>query len=206
VDLIASARPILAAAAAVFLSGCEVYAVPSPLPCPGERQGLFDFAAEQVVTANDCFFAQPANAAYQVLGSFGFPATVNFAAEGDGAALCKQVAHALPNLGTHTGVSIDVASEAGLSVGGCTCLTPEAAAAGACLCPPNTPQTCSCPVVQEQRIRGDLVAIPGGFSGFEGVILYTVKPPPLPPLAQPCDCHVTCTYSYALTATTVGTR
>ncbi len=204
--LIAPARLLLAAAAAGFLSGCEVYAVPSPLPCPGERQGIFDFAAEQVVNPGDCFFAQPGSPAYQVLGSIAFPATVNFAEVGDGAALCKQEPHALPNLGTHTGPSIDVASEATLSVGGCTCLTPEAAAAGGCLCPPNTPQTCSCPVLQQQRIQGDLVPIPGGYSGFEGTLLYTVTPPPLPPLAQPCDCHVTCTYAYALTATVVGTR
>ena len=197
---------LLAAAAVAFLSGCEVYAVPSPLPCPGERQGIFDFAASQVVSPGDCFFADPQSNVYQVLGSFGFPATINFDAAGDGAALCKQVAHALPNLGTHAGLAIDVASETTLSVGGCTCLTPEAATAGACLCPPNTPQTCSCPVLQQQRIVGSLIPIPGGFSGFEGSILYTVTPPPLPPLVQPCDCHVSCTYSYDLTATTVGTR
>jgi hypothetical protein len=198
-------RVLLAGSAAVLLSGCEVYAVPSPLPCPGERQGIFDFVANQVVNPDDCFFAQPGNAAYQVLGSFGFPATVNFDATGDGAALCKQAAHALPNLGTHAGLSIDVALENVLSVGGCTCSTPEAATAGGCLCPPNTPTTCSCPVRQQQRIQGALVPIPSGFSGFEGSILYTVTPPPLPPLDQPCDCHVSCTYAYELTATTVGT-
>jgi hypothetical protein len=198
-------RLLAAAAAAVILSACEVYAVPSPLPCPGERQGVFDFAANQVQSPSDCLFARP-GPSYQVLPSFPFTASINFEATGNGAALCKQVAHALPNLGTHAGPSIDVALVTGLSVGGCTCLDPEAAAAGGCVCPTSTPQTCSCPVVQEQRIRGDLLPTTGGFSGFTGTLVYTVSPPPLPPLVAPCDCQVTCSYSYDLGATTVSAR
>jgi hypothetical protein len=199
-------RLLLAAISAALLASCEVYAVPNPPDCPGLSQGAFDFAASQVVSPGDCFFAQPSSSVYQVLPSFGFPGVIAFDASGDGAALCKSAAHAVPNVGTHAGDSIDVASVAALSVGGCTCPSPEAAAASGCLCAPNTPTTCSCPVGQEQRIQGSLLPIPGGYAGFDGTIVYTVTPPQLPPGTALCDCHVTCTYSYALAATVSGQR
>ncbi len=205
-------RLLVAAAAAVLLAGCEVYAVPSPVDCPGVPQATFDFVANQVVSPTDCFFAQPTNpdgtpnGVYQVSPSFEFPGVVSFAETGDGAALCKSVPHAIPNLGTRSGLSIDVASDAALSVGGCTCPTPQDAAASGCLCAPNTPTTCSCPVGQRQRITGTLTPRPGGFERFDGSILYSVTPPPLPPGTNPCDCHVACTYSYALAGAVTGQR
>ena len=45
-----------------------------------------------------------------------------------------------------------------------------------------------------------------GFSGFQGTQMVDGAPPPVALPAQPCDCQVACSYSYALTAKTVGTR
>jgi hypothetical protein len=36
--------------------------------------------------------------------------------------------------------------------------------------------------------------------------VVNVTPPPGLVSAQPCDCQVACSYSYAVTAKTVGTR
>ncbi len=201
-------RAPAAAVAALLLAGCEVYAVPSPIPCPGDRQGVFDFAGEQTPSPDDCFFAQPGNPAYQVNNPIAFPGTVNFGPGATDAALCITTPHAEPRLGTHSGVDIDVAYvNLTASVGGCTCPTAEAVAAARCLCPPDSPLSgCSCPVFLEERITGSLLPIPGGYSGFQGTQVVTVRPPPGAVPAQPCDCHVTCTYSYALTAKTVGSR
>lgn len=202
-----------AAAAALLLMGCEVYAVPAPEPCPGDRQGTFDFSGTQVVNPTDCFFAQPttttgaANPAYQVLSSFGFPGTVNFGPGASDAAVCITVPHAMPRLGTHAGASLDVAyTNYTGSVGACTCPTQEAATAGRCVCPPNTPlQNCSCPVFVTERIVGDLAPIPGGYSGFDGQQIVSVRPAVTVP-GTPCDCQVACTYAYTLTAAVTGAR
>jgi hypothetical protein len=201
-------RVLAAAAAAVFLCGCEVYAVPSPLPCPGERQGVFDFAGDQVLSPGDCFFAQPGNAAYQVNNPIAFQGSVSFGPGASDAAVCISVSHAVPRLGTHSGLDLDVANLALTgSVVGCTCPNQAAVTAGNCVCPSGTPlEGCSCPVFIEERIQGSLLPVPGGYSGFEGVQVVTVTPPPGPLPAQPCDCQVACTYSYALAARTVGTR
>jgi hypothetical protein len=201
-------RLLAAAAAAVVLCGCEVYAVPSPLPCPGESQGVFAFAGEQVVRPGDCFFAQPGNAAYQVNNPIAFQGTVGFGPGASEAALCIAAAHAEPRLGTHSGVDIDVAYvNLTASVGGCTCPTPEAATAGKCLCSPGaTVANCSCPVFLEERVQGSLIPGAGGFSGFLGTQVVNVAPPPFVPSVQACDCQIACSYSYSLSAKTVGTR
>ena len=48
-------RLLLAASAIFLLVGCEVYAVPEPIACPGDRQGTFDFAAvQQTPSPTDC--------------------------------------------------------------------------------------------------------------------------------------------------------
>jgi hypothetical protein len=178
-------RALAAAAAAVVLCGCEVYAVPSPLPCPGDRQGVFDFAGDQILSPTDCFFAQPGNAAYQVNNPIAFQGTVSFGPGTSEAAVCISAPHAVPRLGTHSGLDVDVAyvNLTG-SVGGC-----------------------SCPVIISERIQGSLLPIPGGFSGFDGSQKVSVSPPPglvLP--ARPCDCQETCFYAYTLAAKTVGAR
>jgi hypothetical protein len=201
-------RLLAACAAAAFLVGCEVYAVPSPLPCPGERQGIFDFAGDQILSPTDCFFAQPTNTAYQVKNPIAFQGSVNFGPGATDAAVCISAPHALPRLGTHSGLDVDVAyvNLTG-SVGGCTCPDQAAVTAGSCACPADTPlEGCSCPVFIEERIQGSLVPVPGGYSGFDGVQVVTVTPPPVPLPVQPCNCQVPCTYSYTLAAKTVGTR
>ena len=203
----------LAALAALLVCGCEVYAVPDPVPCPGDRQGTFGIAWIQVVSPTDCFFAQPVgsdgqpNPAYQVVSSFEFPGTVNFGPGVDEAAICITVPHAMPRLGTHSGLDLDVAytNRTG-SVGACTCPTPEAVTAGRCLCPANSPlQNCSCPVVVTERILATLVPVSGGYSAFNGQQVVTVEPA-APVTGTPCDCQVACTYSYTVAATSTGTR
>ncbi len=204
-------RRLAASAAAVFICGCEVYAVPSPLPCPGERQGVFDFVGDQILTPDDCFFAQPGNDAYQVRNPIPFQGSVSFGPGASDAAVCISAPHAVPRLGTHSGLDLDVeyVNLTG-SVGGCTCPDQAAVAAGNCSCPPSSgiPITgCSCPVIISERIQGSLLPIPGGFSGFDGFQRVSVTPPPGLVLPDPpCDCQAACSYAYTLTATTVGSR
>ena len=204
-------RVLAASAAAVFICGCEVYAVPSPLPCPGERQGVFDFAGDQVLAPDDCFFAQPGDAAYQVRNPIAFQGSVGFGPGASDAAVCISAPHAVPRLGTHSGLDLDVeyVNLTG-SVGGCTCPDQAAVTAGNCLCPPasGTPITgCNCPVIISERIQGSLLPIPGGLSGFDGFQRVSVTPPPGLVLPDPpCDCQVTCFYAYTLTGKTVGSR
>jgi hypothetical protein len=198
----------LAVLSALLLCSCEVYAVPNPPVCPGVQQGVFDFAAEQVVAPGDCVFAQPSGGVYQVLGSFAFSGAINFDASGNGAALCKSAPHARPNLGTHTGLAIDVAEVFTLTVNGCKCGNAETAAAAKCACPPDSPgSNCSCPVVLEQRITGALSqAVTGVYDGFSGTLLNTVTVEPLPAPTARCDCQDPCSYAYDLAATVVGSR
>jgi len=197
----------VAALCALLICGCEIYAVPDPVVCPDVQQGIFNFTGNRVVLPTDCFFAQPANPANQVSNPIAFPATISFIPGGNEAALCKALPHARPSVGTHDGPTIDVASSFTLTVNGCTCPSTAAVAAGKCSCPPGSPlQNCSCPALLEQRTQGALQPVPGGYSGFTGVLLNTVIPPP--GLAPPdvCDCQRTCSYSYDLAATVVGTR
>lgn len=197
----------VAALCALLLSACEIYAVPDPIVCPDVRQGTFDFAGNRVVLANDCFFAQPGNAANQVNNPIAFNGTISFIPGGNEAALCIGAPHAASNLGTYTGLAIDVLYETVINLGGCTCPSAAAVTAGNCLCPPNTPlSNCSCPARLEQRTQGELLPIPGGFSGFTGVQKNTVIPPPGPVPPDVCNCQETCSYSYDLAAKAVGTR
>jgi len=190
---------------ALLLCGCEVYAVPSPIACPADRQGTFDFAGNRIYLETDCFFAGPGGQANEPIS---FPGTISFLPGSNAALLCVDRPHALPNAGTYSGVSIDVASVFPVQVGGCTCASAEAAAAAKCGCPADTPSSnCSCQVLLEQRIQAVLDPIAGGgYSGLTGTLLDTVSPPPGTDPAQLCNCQQTCTYSYALAATVVGSR
>ena len=196
----------VATVGALLLLGCEIYAVPDPIVCPDVQQGTFDFAGNRVVLATDCFFAQPGSA-NQVNNPIAFTGTISFIPGGNDAALCIGAAHAVPNLGTRTDLAIDVASPLTLTVNVCTCPSAAAATASRCGCPASSPTSnCSCPVVHEQRIQGVLQPIPGGYSGFDGSLVNTVQPPPELDPSQLCDCQKTCSYSYDLAATAVGTR
>jgi hypothetical protein len=199
-------RPTLGTIAALLLCGCEVYAVPGPEPCPGDRLGTFDFAETQVLSASDCFFAQPSNPAYQVVNPIQFPGTVNFGPGAADAAICVTVPHAMPRLGIHTGnhVTVQYTNRTG-SVGGCTCATQQAVDAGRCLCPPNTLENCSCPVIVTEAIDGDLVPAAGGYSAFNGTQTVTVTSP-FTSTVPPCDCQAGCTYTYTVTASSTGSR
>jgi hypothetical protein len=204
-------RRLGAALGALLLCGCEVYAVPSPLPCPGELKGTFDFAADQVVKATDCFFAQPGNPAYQVNNPIAFPGTISFATDGTSdAALCVGYPHAQINTGFHTDLDVTVGFLSPLlNVGACPCPSQKAADAGKCLCQPNDPQlqNCSCPVNQMQWIDGTLVKdAQGAISTFQGNLTYVVVPPGDLPPSDVCLCQVRCEYSYALAGKLVGTR
>jgi len=209
-------RLLAAVVSALFLCGCEVYAVPNPITCPDVRQGTFNFVGQQILSPDDCFFAQPGNPYYQVSASRTFAATISFVPGGDKAVLCVAASHAVPNEGiyfvnTLDQHEIDVMSPFVLPVNGCTCPSAEAATASGCGCPASSPTSnCQCLVLHEQRIQGVLQeypqATPAGFSGFDGVLVNTVRPPPNADPAQLCNCQKTCSYSYDLAATAVGSR
>jgi len=202
-------RVLAVAVAALLLCGCEVYAVPSPISCPGNLQGTFDFVADQIANPTDCSFTQPpGDPASQVVPQILFVGSISFA---DGttkpgvAALCKSVPHALPSMGEHANLAIRVEQEFPLTVAGCTCPSAKAAVAARCGCPPDSPSTsCSCPVIQEQVIEGNLIPIPGGYSGFNGSLTYYVFPPLDVAPENLCNCQRICSYSYKLAAKTVG--
>ena len=198
----------IAALATLLLAGCEVYAVPDPIECPGTRQGTFDFGGTQVTSPSDCFFAQPGNPAYQVNNPITFQAVVSFGPGAADAAVCVQAAHAVPRIGTHSALDLDVAyTNVTGSVGGCTCPSAEAVTAGSCLCPTSSPlQNCLCPAVVTERIVGSLIPVPGGYSGFDGQMRVSVSPPPFLNRPDVCNCQVACSYNYALTAQVVGAR
>lgn len=216
-----------AATAALLLAGCEVYAVPDPLPCPGVQKGVFDFSGTQILDPlPTCYFAQPGSSIYQVNNPMNpFQGTIAF--DGDAAALCVGNAHAAINVGTHGGTpdapTIDVfypEFEPGtpVSVAGCSCPSAAAVTASGCSCPSSSPTSnCSCPALLRQNTQGALIPRTGGFSGFTGVMINTVKfrVGLSPDLA--CDCLrsgpvgptpaiMECAYSYTLTATSVGSR
>jgi len=189
---------------ALLLCGCEVYAVPDPITCPDVRQGTFNFVGNRVYQPSDCFFAQSGG---QVNNPISFPGTISFLPGGNAAALCRGASHALPNVGTYSGLTIDVRLVLTLPVSGCTCPTAEAVTAGKCACPANTPLSgCQCSVDHEQRIQGTLEPIPGGYSGFTGTLVNTVIQPPGTVAADLCNCQQACSYAYDLAATVVGSH
>ena len=214
-----------AAAAALLLAGCEVYAVPDPYPCPGTPLGVFDFSGTQILEPlPTCYFAQPGSSTYQVNNPMNsFQGTI--ASEGAAAALCVGNAHAAISLGTRGGpdkppdpLRIDVYYETDLSVAGCTCPSPAAVKASVCTCPTSSPTSnCSCLLHLQQYTTGLLIEATGrpGYSGFGGSMINTVSVPSFVPPALACDClrssatgtaALSCSYSYQLTATSVGTR
>lgn len=222
-------RLLVAAASALLLCGCEVYAVPDPPPCPGERQGVFDWGATLVVTPpSNCFFAQPASPVFQVKGSFTFQGAVNFGVGDDKAYVCPSLAHAVPREGIRfppdpvTGdvqIRVSYTNRSG-SVGGYTCPSQLVADASQCLCPSNTLENCSCPVIVTETIDGLLTPVDparpaAGFQGFVGTQAVDVQmiaavpsnpcryvdPDPSPPTwPDPCA------YAYDLEANLVGAR
>ena len=219
-------RPLLAAAAALFLSACEVYAVPSPIDCPGQQQGVFNFGGSLTSDPTACSFAQPGNpSALQVNNPIGFSGTINFATVPDpGAAICISAAHAVPRIGTYAVVdsstqslrvsygrppaSPAVAGEVKVFVGGCGCPSLDAVAAAGCSCPANTPLTgCSCPVFIQEAIQGLLtLPRPGATKSFTGTQVVSVFPPIGLAANLACDCQSACKYTYDMTATEVGSR
>ncbi len=174
----------------------------------GNLIGTFAFAGSQILSPNDCFFANPGSPAYQVRNPIGFSGDIFFAADGsDRAALFLVAPHSVPRLGTHTGYDIDLFYvNSTVNVGSCTCPNVTAVTAGRCLCPPGSPLlNCSCPVTIEERTRGTMNRDPSGRPlGFTGSLTNSVTPPSGVALPNVCDCHVACSYSYALSATVVN--
>jgi hypothetical protein len=213
-------RPLLAAATAVLLCGCEVYAVPDPPPCPGTRQGIFDWGGTLIVNPpSDCFFAQPGNPAFQVNSQIAFQGAVNFGPGADEARVCIEQAHAQNRVGTYQPgvlgngtVDIRVSYLGGSgSVGGYTCPSQEAADENKCLCSPGDLTACSCPVIIAETITGYLTprdpADPSrGYVSFTGLQIVDVTPPPGPAPSQPCTPRADCSYTYDLAASETGAR
>ncbi len=209
-------RAALALFAALALAGCEVYAVPSPVTCPGDRIGTFNFAGVQVVPLDPpppagCFFADPASPVYQAKNPINFSGSfyVGAPATPRPAALCIGAPHAEPRIGTLADDGTFTVAYVNLStsIGGCTCPTAEAVSAGRCVCPPNTPLSgCSCPVFTTETIQGQIQYDSRGFPAtFTGTQAVAVAPPPgSPDPSAACDCQVPCSFTYDLSATVVG--
>jgi len=208
-------KKALPALAALALAGCEVYAVPSPVDCPGARVGTFDVAGDQVLPLDPpppagCFFADPSSASYQVKQTLFFNGSLYVGGPATtAAALCIGAPHAAPRIGTIADDGTFTVSYVNLtgSIAGCTCPSSEAVTAGRCACPVNSQLTgCSCPAVIQETIRGLLQHDSQGvLTGFAGSQTVDVSPPPGVPSGTPvCDCQVACSFSYSLAATTVG--
>jgi hypothetical protein len=193
----------LGAAAALLLAGCEVYAEPSPIPCPGTREGVFQFQGAIIAPAG-CTWA-----ASQYQTAFSFPGSISFdEGTSNKAWLCVDVPHAVPREGTHTPVvgmpnldTIDVKYQTPIGVGNCTCPSEAARDAGRCSCPPTSPlSNCNCPVTLTETITGTLERLVGG-SVFSGVQTVVVEPP-LTALAPSdlCECQKRCSFQYTVKA------
>ena len=181
-------RRALLAACALASAGCEVYAVPAPLVCPGTRVATFSFVGSQL--PNACSFA------VQALPSPAFTGTIAYASDGGvDACLSQDQPHARLNLGTHSGDFLDVASvDLGAGLSGCTCPTNIA-----------------------QRIQGDVLRGDGGSPvSFDGG-LFTDVSAALPDGGTlqgdcacgtvesdgGCSCSLPCTIPYELSAKVV---
>jgi hypothetical protein len=156
----------------------------------------------------------------------GFQGTISF--DGGVAALCVANPHAAISVGTH-GVPPEepwinvfypdpgLALGTPVSVAGCNCPSTAAVKASACTCPPSSPTSnCSCTVLLIQNIVGTLISGSKGFTAFQGKMLNTVGFAANLPPELACDClksgpddttnPTVCSYSYQLTATSVGAR
>ncbi len=177
------------------LAGCEIYAVPSALVCPGTKQATFNFVgvlAPSTTTA--CSFASQAS------NPLSFSGTVAYDADG-GACLSRNIPHAVLNLGTHVGDSIDVGT---VDFGG---------GLSGCACPAGT----NVQLVIAQRITGDISRDGTTPTTFDGGFLTAVSaanadgsPANLPPCAcgtveadGGCTCTIPCALQYDLQATAV---
>ena len=187
----------LAAAASLLLAGCEIYAEPAPIPCPGTRQGVFQFAgAVNVPVPVECAWA-----ANQYQSTLDFPGSISYGEAPSMAAwLCIDAPHAVPREGDHTPDDhITVAYKTPVGVGNCTCPSEAASFAGGCSCPPTSPlANCNCPVRLTETVTGTMQKLIGGsiFSGFQTV---TVEPPEaLVGATSVCDCQKECSFDYVL--------
>lgn len=191
----------IALAATLLLTGCEIYAEPAPISCPGRSQGSFQF--QGTIATNGCAWASG-----QYNDTLAFPGSIHFdAAPSQLAWLCVEAPHAVPRAGTYAVAlpgpppvySIDVRYVAyGAVVGNCTCPSEQARVAGGCTCPPGSLTSCSCPVVVTERVTGDMQQLAGGMR-FAGTQTVTADPPPSPaPVGAGCDCQTSCSFSYTL--------
>lgn len=178
--MVTTPRTALLAAAAVALAGCEVYAVPDPLPCPGTSVGTLNFNGS--LRPSTCTFAGSSNA------SLVFTGTVSFEPDG-GAWLCVQTPHAEPRRGTHAGDAIDVSYRN------------PAASLAECNCPVEVLET-----ITGTLRRGD----GGVLEGFDGGMTSAVTPssPDAGSTADGglCGCQLPCALQYDLTAQAFETR
>jgi hypothetical protein len=177
---VVTTRRIALLASAVSLAGCEVYAVPDPVTCPGTSAGVLEFNG--TIRPSSCAFAGSANA------TLVFTGTVSF--EPDGRAwLCIDTPHAEPRQGTHAGDAIDVSYRN------------VASTLAECNCPVDVLET-----VAGSLVRGD----GGRLQGFTGAMTSAVAPTSPDAGSTPdgglCGCQLPCALEYDLTAQAIEPR
>lgn len=138
----------LALALALALAGCSG----DPPRCPGIAEGVFTLVATRTEVA--CAAGAPADGFDGLYPpSFTFTATVAFAAEGNGAAVCTLRRLFEPLTGTHQGDQVAVALEsAGAVLGQCSA---------------------ACAVTVRQELTGTVARDPGtgAATGFDGTLV-----------------------------------
>jgi len=169
------AAPCLAVLAALA-AGCAE----DPPRCPGRAEGTFQLVATRTDVA--CAAGAPATAGglddlYPV--TFTFAATVAFATEGTGAAVCTLRHLSAPLTGTHQGDQLAVALETGGAV------------LGAC--------SASCAATGRQELTGTLARDPGTglATGFSGTLVDRVTAA-AGTACGPCTPPCQATYALAL--------
>jgi hypothetical protein len=177
---VVTTRRIALLAAAAALAGCEVYAVPDPLPCPGTSAGTLEFSG--ALRPSTCVFAGSANS------TLFFTGTVAFEADGR-AWLCIEAPHAEPREGTHAGDAIDVSYRyASSTLADCSCTVAVLE------------------TVTGSLVRG----VGGRLEGFAGAMTSAVEPASPGAESTPdggvCGCQLPCALEYDLTAQAIETR
>jgi hypothetical protein len=177
---VVTTRRLALLVAAVALAGCEVYAVPDPVTCPGTSIGTLDFTG--TLRPSTCAFAGSANATLVFTGTVAF--------EPDGRAwICIGTPHAAPRVGTHAGDAVDVSyRNVGSTIAECNCSV-------------DVVET-----ITGTLVRGGGGLLQGFTGGMTSAVAPTSPDAGTTPDGGLCGCQLPCALEYDLTAQAVESR